>query len=174
MTPKRSLALTALALVVGLLGVLFLPTKEPDVLDVLLVFGLPPLVFVAILSEIYIVRVYVAQPSPRSRFFRMLVAAQSGKLALGVWVGYLIVSRAGDRTGWFSIPTPSMDVSGPISGLLLAVVVSIPITYAFEIWRVRRAASRTSTTAAQDEVGLDRDPEITNGGTPDLPGRRTP
>jgi hypothetical protein len=162
MTPKRSLIITALALVVGIIGVLFLPSKEPDVLDVLLVFGLPPLVFFAILSEIYIVRIYHAQPLPRSRFFRMLVAAQSGKLALGVWVGYLIVARAGDRTGWFNIPSPSMDVSGPISGLLLAVVVSIPITYAFEIWRVRRAASRTSTTAAEDVIDLDREPD-TNG-----------
>jgi hypothetical protein len=159
MTPKRSLALTIFALVAGIIAILVLPTNEPDALDALLIFGLPPLVFVAIISEIYIVRIYSAQPAPRSRFFRMLVAAQSGKLALGLWGGYLVVARAGARTGWIDIPTPAMDVSGPISGLLLAVVVAIPISYAIEIWRVRRAASRTPTTAAQDEIDLDREPE---------------
>lgn len=156
MTPKRSLALTVIALVAGVVAILVLPATQ---LDAIIVVGLPPLVVLAVLSELYIVRIYHAQPVPRSRFFRMLVAAQSGKLALGIWIGYLVVARAGDRTGWFSIPSPSMDVSGPISGLLLAVVVAIPITYALEIWRVRRAASRTPTTAVEDEIDLDREPE---------------
>ena len=156
MTPKHSLALTVFALVAGIAAILVLPATE---LDAILVTGLPPLVILAVLSELYIVRIYHAQPVPRSRFFRMLVAAQSGKLALGLWIGYLSVARAGVRTGWFSIPTPSTDTSGPISALLLAVVVAIPISYALEIWRVRRAASRSSTTVAEDEIDLDRDPE---------------
>jgi uncharacterized membrane protein YqjE len=158
MTPKRSLATTALALMAGLIAVLVLPATS---LDAAIVIGLPPLVVCAVLAELYLARIYRDQPIPRSRFFRMLVAAQSGKLALGLWVGYLVVARAGDRTGWFSIPSPSTDVSGPISGLLVGVVVAIPISYAFEIWRVRRAASRTPTTAAEDEIDLDREPETT-------------
>jgi uncharacterized membrane protein YqjE len=158
MTPKRSLAITALALLAGVVAILVLPATS---LDAAIVFGLPPLVVLAILAEIYLAKIYRDQPIPRSRFFRMLVAAQSGKIALGLWVGYLVVARAGDRTGWFSIPSPSMDVSGPISGLLVGVVVAIPISYALEIWRVRRAASRTPTTAAEDEIDLDREP---NGG----------
>ena len=156
MTPKRSLAITVFALVAGIVAILVLPAIS---LDAIIVIGLPPLVVLAILSELYIVRIYHAQPAPRSRFFRMLVAAQSGKLALGLWIGYLVVARAGDRTGWFALPSPSTDVSGPISGLLLAVVVAIPISYAFEIWRVRRAASHSSTTTAGDEIDLDREPE---------------
>ncbi len=158
MTPKRSLATTALALMAGVIAILVLPATS---LDAAIVFGLPPLVACAMLAELYLAKIYRDQPIPRSRFFRMLVAAQSGKLALGLWVGYLVVARAGDRTGWFSIPSPSMDVSGPISGLLVGVVVAIPISYAFEIWRVRRAASRTPTTAAEDEIDLDREPETT-------------
>jgi hypothetical protein len=158
MTPKRSLALTVLALVAGIVAILVLPATY---LDTIIVVGLPPLVVLAVLSELYILRIYHAQPVPRSRFFRMLVAAQSGKLALGIWIGYLVVARAGDRWGWFALPSPSMEVSGPISGLLLAVVVAIPISYALEIWRVRRAASRTPTTAAQDEIDLDREPDTT-------------
>jgi hypothetical protein len=156
MTPKRSLAITAFALVAGLIAVFVLPATS---LDAAIILGLPPLVILAVISELYIVRIYERQPQPRSRFFRMLVAAQSGKLALGIWIGYLVVARAGDRTGWFSLPSPSTDVSGPISALLLAVVVAIPIAYALEIWRVRRAASRTPTTAAEDEIDLDREPE---------------
>ena len=155
MTPKRSLVVTALALMVRVIAILVLPATS---LDVTIIIGLPPLVILAILSEIYIVRIYEAQPAPRSRFFRMLLAAQSGKLALGVWIGYLVVARAGDRTGWFSIPSPATDVSGPISALLLALVVAIPISYALEIWRVRRTASRADTTAMEDEVYLDREP----------------
>jgi len=155
MTPKRSLAITAFALVAGIIAILVLPATT---LDAAVIIGLPPLVILAILSELYIVRIYERQPAPRSRFFRMLVAAQSGKLALGVWIGYLAVARAGDRTGWFSLPSPSTDVSGPISGLLLAVVVAIPIRYALEIWRVRRADSRTPTTPEEDEIDLDREP----------------
>lgn len=158
MTPKRSLALTAFALMAGVFAILVL---SPEAQDAIIVIGLPPLVLLAILSEVYIVRIYHAQPVPRSRFFRMLVAAQSGKLALGVWIAYLVVVRAGDRTGWFSLPSPTLAVSGPISGLLVAVVVAIPISYALEIWRVRRAASHTPTTAAEDEVGLDRESETT-------------
>jgi hypothetical protein len=158
MTPKRSLALTVIALVAGIVAILVLPATS---LDTIIVVGLPPLVILAVLSELYILRIYHDQPVPRSRFFRMLVAAQSGKLALGLWVGYLVVARAGDRWGWFALPSPSTDVSGPISGLLLAVVVAIPISYALEIWRVRRAASRTPTTAAEDEIDLDREPETT-------------
>lgn len=164
MTPKRSIVITALALVAGLIAILVLPATS---LDVAIVVGLPPLVILAILAEVYIVRIYEAQPVPRSRFFRMLVAAQSGKLALGIWIGYLVVARAGDRTGWFSIPSPSTEVSGPISGLLLAVVVAIPISYALEIWRVRRTASQAPTTAREDEGILDREPEPTNGGPHD-------
>lgn len=160
MTPKRSLALTALALIAGVFAILVLP---PEAQDAVIVIGLPPLVFLAILSEGYIVRIYHAQPVPRSRFFRMLVAAQSGKLALGVWIAYLVVVRAGDRTGWFSLPSPTLAVSGPISGLLVAVVVAIPISYAWEIWRVRRAASRADTTAMEDEVDLDREPRPSDG-----------
>ncbi len=158
MTPKRSLATTALALMAGVIAILVLPATS---LDAAIVFGLPPLVMLAIVAELYLARIYRDQPVPRSRFFRMLVAAQSGKLALGLWIGYLVVARAGDRTGWFSIPSPSTDVSGPISGLLVGVVVAIPISYALEIWRVRRAASRAPTTAAEDEIDLDREP---NGG----------
>lgn len=158
MTPKRSLVITALALMAGVIAILVLPATS---LDAAIVFGLPPLVVCALLAELYLAKIYRDQPIPRSRFFRMLVAAQSGKLALGLWVGYLVVARAGDRTGWFSIPSPSMDVSGPISGLLVGVVVAIPISYALEIWRVRRAASHTPTTAAEDEIDLDREPETT-------------
>ena len=158
MTPKRSLVITALALVAGVIAILLLPVTS---LDAAIVIALPPLVACALLAELYLARIYHAQPVPRSRFFRMLVAAQSGKLALGLWVGYLVVARAGDRTGWFSIPSPSTDVSGPISGLLVGVVVAIPISYALEIWRVRRAASRPPTTAAEDEIDLDREPETT-------------
>jgi hypothetical protein len=160
MTPKRSLVITALALMAGIIAILVLPAMS---LDAALVLGLPPLVILAIISEVYIVTIYNAQPVPRSRFFRMLVAAQSGKLLLGVWIGYLVVVRAGDRTGWFNLPSPSTDVSGPVSGLLLAVVVAIPISYAFEIWRVRRTASRADTTAMEDEVDLDREPTPSNG-----------
>jgi hypothetical protein len=170
-TPKRSLALTAFALLAGMVAILVLP---PEVADAALVVVLPPLVIGAIIAELYIVRIYERQPVPRSRFFRMLVAAQSGKLALGVWIGYLVVVRAGDRTGWFSLPSPSTSVSGPISGLLVGVVVAIPISYAIEIWRVRRAAARTPTTAAEDETHLDREPEPpTNGGTHDRADRRS-
>ena len=158
MTPKRSLVITALALMAGVIAILVLPATS---LDAAIVFGLPPLVVCALLAELYLAKIYRDQPIPRSRFFRMLVAAQSGKLALGLWVGYLVVARAGDRTGWFSIPSPSMDVSGPISGLLVGVVVAIPISYALEIWRVRRAASHAPTTAAQDELNLDREPDTT-------------
>ena len=155
MTPKRSLIITAFALVAGIVAILVLPATS---LDAAIILGLPPLVILAVFAELYIMRIYHDQPTPRSRFFRMLVAAQSGKLALGLWVGYLVVARAGDRTGWFSIPSPSTDVSGPISGLLVGVVVAIPISYALEIWRVRRSAARTSTTAVEDEVDLDREP----------------
>jgi hypothetical protein len=158
MTPKHSFILTAFAIAIGVIAIFALPLTS---LDVIIIFGLPPLVVIAILSELYIVRIYHAQPIPRSRFFRMLVAAQSGKLALGVWIGYLVVARASDHTGWFAIPSPSTDIAGPISGLLVAVVVAIPISYALEIWRVRRAASRTQTTKAQDEIDLDREPETT-------------
>jgi hypothetical protein len=154
-TPKRSLALTALAVSAGLIAIFVLP---PEIADAALVVSLPPLVILALLSEGYIVRIYHAQPVPRSRFFRMLVAAQSGKLALGVWIAYLVVVRAGDRTGWFSLPSPTTAISGPISGLLVAVVVAIPISYAWEIWRVRRTASRADTTKMEDEVDLDREP----------------
>lgn len=158
MTPKRSLVTTALALTAGIIAILILPATT---LDAAIVICLPPLVILAVIAELYIVRIYERQPAPRSRFFRMLVAAQSGKLALGIWIGYLVVARAGDRTGWFDIPSPSTEVSGPISALLLGVVVAIPIAYALEIWRVRRAASRTPTTAAEDEIDLDREPETT-------------
>lgn len=146
---QRGLELLALAVGVALINLL------PDLALTIEVVVLPLLVLAAGISARYLGRVYRRQGAPRSRFFGMLVNMAWRIVAMGTWVGYLVVARIGDRTGWYFIPAPPPNVSSPISGLVIMVFITPPIIYALAVYRVRRASTIVGPAAAADD--LDRE-----------------
>jgi len=118
------------------------------------VLSLPVIAVLTGLSVIYLRRIYLRQPVPRSRFFAMLVGISSRTWIGALWIGYLTMSRIGERTGWYSLPNVNTNVSSPISGLVVAYLMTPPIFYAFNVWRVRRRVP--GATTIEDDNTLDR------------------
>lgn len=145
-------ALEAAALVLGIL----LVNVAPGIALNIIVFALPAVLIGAAISILYLRRVYLWQPEPRSRFFGMLVSISARVEVIGLWVGYLVLGRIGDRTGWYYLPTPPPSISSPISGLVIMVFLAPPIFYAWRVWRIRRASEAGHGTLAEDEATLDR------------------
>lgn len=124
------------------------------------VFAIPILLAAAGLSVLYLSRIYGRQPSPRSRFFGMLVGILTRGWVAMLWIGYLVVGRILERLAEVGIavpflPTPPPNVSSPISGLVICLAIVPPIVYAVEIRRIRAAASSLVVGGA-DLVDLDR------------------
>lgn len=147
---RYALELALLAL--GLLVIL----AAPDFALSVIVFALPSVLFGAGIGVLYLRRVYLFQPEPRSRFFGMLVSISTRLWFLGLWFGYLVLGRIGERTGRFELPIPPIYIANPISGLVLGVFIAPPIFYAWRVWRIRRIAEAGSGTPAEDEEALDR------------------
>ena len=152
----RRLVIELLALVLGIELIVF----APDVALTTLVLAVPLVLVGATISVVYLRRVYLRQPVPRSRFFGMLVSVSARATLVGLWVGYLVVARIGERTGWFAIPVPPPAVSSPITGLVIAIWLSPPIVYALAVYRVRRSASRTLSLPVADALELDRETDV--------------
>ena len=144
--------LELLLLVAGLVAIVV----APDIALTIEVVAIPVVLVASWLSIIYLHRVFLRQPEPRSRFFAMLIAVSARKSLLGAWFGYLVVARIGERTGWFLIPVPSAEVSAPISGLVLLVFMSTTVAYAVTVARVRRASLFVHRSDA-GEAELDRE-----------------
>jgi hypothetical protein len=124
-----------------------------------IVLSLPVIALCTGLSVLYLHRVYVRQPTPRSRFFGMLVGVSTRSWIAGLWVGYLVIGRVLDRMAHegfnvWQLPTPPPNVSAPISGLVVAYLMLPPIIYALTVWSVRRRAG--NGTALEREGDLDR------------------
>lgn len=140
-TRRRFYLAVALAALAGLGLILVLP----DVALVVLAALVPVSIAGAVVSTIYLRRVYVRQPIPRSRFFRMLVEMFGGLLVIGGWVGYLTVARITERAhlagdiDW-NLPAPPTGVSSPLSAVIVIAVFSAPARFAWEIFRLRRRA----------------------------------
>lgn len=127
----------------------------PDVAVAVEVVALPIILVVAWISVVYLRIVFLRQPEPRSRFFAMLVGVSARKELLGLWFGYLVIARIGDRAGWFELPVPDTTVTSPISGLVLLIFLSSTIVYGATVYRVRRA-SRFVHRSLAGESELDR------------------
>lgn len=129
----------------------------PDIALTLIVIILPIIAVLTGLSVLYLRNVYLRQPTPRSRFFGMLVGISTRTWIGTMWVGYLTLGRIGDRTDWFDLPVPGPNVSAPISGLVVAYLMTPPIFYAANVYRVRKRAP--GRTAEITELTLDRKDE---------------
>ncbi|TMC00963.1 MAG: hypothetical protein E6J41_33790 [Chloroflexi bacterium] len=133
------------ALVVGLSALLF----DPDTTLTILGIGIPVAIASAIVSTIYLYRVFQKQPLPRSRFFAMVLELFYALILLGAWVGYLTVARLTNA----AVPLPPLTTTTPISALLVIIVFMSPARFAIEVWRVRRQPPREGPVA---ETHLDR------------------
>lgn len=159
---RRFYAGLLLTVVLGLVAVAAAPEPTMIVLSI----AVPISIAAAVVATLYLRRVFLAQPIPRSRFFRMVLELFSGLLAVGAWVGYLTVARLTERAhvagtiGW-SLPAPGPAHSAPISALIVIAVFASPVRFALEVWRVRRRSARAPEPTRRDtlerEIDLDRD-----------------
>lgn len=127
---------------IGIGGIVAFP--EPTLL--LLTIAAPISVIGAGVATAYLVRVFRAQPAPRSRFFRMLVETFAGLIVVGAWVAYLAIARTAERLASQGVdvwvpPAPPPAVSAPVSALLVVAVFLVPVRFAVTVWSLRRRSS---------------------------------
>lgn len=155
MTRGRFYVLVGALLALGLVAV----TVAPEPTLIVLSFLVPVSIAAAVGATLYLRRVFLAQPIPRSRFFRMVLELFGGLVAIGAWVGYLTVARLTERAhlagglAW-SLPAPGPAHSAPISALIVIAVFASPVRFAWEVYRVRK---RATTKRRARELDLDRD-----------------
>lgn len=122
----------------------------PEIAIRVLAIAIPAVIVAALVSVLYLRRVYRRQRVPRSRFFGMMLEGFYALLVLGGWVGYLAVARVTERAAaagdldW-TIPAPGPLTSAPLTGLLVIVVFAGPVRFAVEVYRDRRRASLPKT-----------------------------
>ncbi len=150
-----------IAEVLGFLTCIGVIYAAPDIALTLIVVSLPIIAIITGVSVWYLRSVYRKQPTPRSRFFGMLVGISARSWIGALWVGYLVIGRVLDRMSHdglpvITVPVPPPNISSPISGLVVAYLMTPPIFYAVNVWRVRRTAGDTGT-ALEREDGLDRE-----------------
>jgi hypothetical protein len=133
----------------------------PQPTSVILFAAIPVSIILAAISTAYLTWVFRRQPSPRSRFLRMLVETFYALLAVGVWVGYLTLARLSERAAsaglidW-TLPAPAPTVAAPISALVVIVVFAAPVRFAWEVYRLR-GASDADETRADARDSMDRE-----------------
>lgn len=146
-----------LVFAVGLLAV----AVQPELTLAVLTVGIPLSILAALVSTLYLARIYRLQPVPRSRFFGMLLETFYALLFVGGWVGYLSVARLTQRLfeagelGWF-ISAPPPAVTSPISALVVIVTFAAPVRFALEIFRTRR---RVPPATPEELHGIDPEDE---------------
>lgn len=150
----RRLLLEAVLFVAALEAVILVPNVAMTVL-----IGVAPLIVAgSVVATLYLRRIYLRQPTPRSRFFGMVVGISGRIAAASLWLVYLTIARIGDRTGWYAIPSPPPEISSPLTALVILGLATPPIFYAVTVYRVRRAASRRRARGWRaDEAELDRE-----------------
>lgn len=144
-----------LGFVAGLVSIVLWPEPTLRVLTL----GVPVSIAAAIVSGVYLFRVYRKQPVPRSRFFRLFLETIALLLGVGAWVGYLTVARLTERAvaegnlDW-SLPAPAPAYSSPTSALVVIAVFASIVRFALEVYRARRRA-----TSSPDELDREGVPE---------------
>lgn len=150
MTRRQFYLLVLAASLAGLALILV----QPETALVFLLAAVPLSIGSAFVSTLYLRYVFLRQPMPRSRFFRMLVELFGGLLVVGAWVGYLTVARISERAhlagniDW-NLPAPPTAISSPLSALVVIAVFASPARFAWEVYRLRRTAGTS--------VDLDRE-----------------
>jgi hypothetical protein len=144
MTLRSRRLLLLLGLGFGIVGIVVAPELALSVLSI----AIPITVVAAAIAIVYTLYVYRRQSVPRSRFFGLYVEAVLALLLVGVWVGYLTVARLLERIeSEYRLPAPSALYSAPISALIVLIVFSGPIRFAWELYRRRRFSASVDVVA---------------------------
>lgn len=117
----------------------------------------PVVVIGAAVAAMYLQHAWQQQPPPRSKFFAMLVSSVWRMAVLGAWVGYLAVARVLEQVGVY-LPSPPRSTASPITAMVIVLLLTPPIVYAWNVFRVRRNARHDAN--GRVEPGWDVDPEL--------------
>jgi hypothetical protein len=90
----------------------------------------------------YLQWAYTSQPPPRSRFFGMLTSSVWRKAIIGLVIGYIAYSRLLEEYPGLALPIIPRPGATAIVAWCIVVLLAPGIVYAYNVWRVRRAAER--------------------------------
>lgn len=139
-------------LILFLVGWIAILANGPIAMITLLML-LPIVAVGAIVAVSYMGYVYRRMAPPRPVFFRMLMGSQIAKIIMGVIVGYLSVATLGSLTGLFTLWTPTREERSAFVALIVCILLSPPMYYAYVIWRGRHRAGRSEFDEGDRNAG---------------------